>query len=316
MELIQECEYSLKLNEHSEALLAWRYGVLGDTDGESQLVTGFFKRVIEERAGRLICLFSIPGCSRARLIVDGGEVITALPREKSFDTTDANLAASLIEGVRLADPALLPAKTIIRLRNEILKRNEPINKDSFRRHLRKILNSARTAKIEDVKGPGEAANDVPEERNVRSGSLFERAEEILERLKSGDQFVQTKEGEFGAMPPEELEEIAVMGIPEKSRHVGFWDEHKNLEILAVDAARIVGKGLVTDLTPADIIEGKPIFNLFYEVDGTLYRLFTKFKEGIWNYPVGTSGIFVKNYGAGGLYIEDPKLHEDGGDIAD
>ena len=82
MDFIQDCEYSLKLNEHSEAMLAWRYGILGDREGESCLVTGLFKKVIDERDSRLTCLFSIPGCSRARLIVDGGEVITALPREK------------------------------------------------------------------------------------------------------------------------------------------------------------------------------------------------------------------------------------------
>jgi len=104
MTFVQDCEYELELNAHSEAMLAWRYGLVGKLENGRNTVTGFFKKQLGQVDGRAECIFALDGCSRVRMVIDGDSVITALPNLESFASPDAQQIVAMMEGVRLLSP--------------------------------------------------------------------------------------------------------------------------------------------------------------------------------------------------------------------
>ena len=42
---VQDCEYELELNSHSELMLAWRYGIKGTVNNGKSVVKGYFKKI-------------------------------------------------------------------------------------------------------------------------------------------------------------------------------------------------------------------------------------------------------------------------------
>ena len=287
MQLVQDCEYELELNIHSEAMLAWRYGLVGELANGKHTVTGFFKKQLGEVDGRAECIFALEGCSRVRLVIDGDSVITALPSLESFASPDAQQIVAMIEGVRLVSPSLLSAADIVELRQEVVESNRAPEKDHFRRRLRKFLNAVDFGSI--IFGGEQTTDFVGEEQSI---GLQDSVEARLGERLPYERLLQ--------MSPEELEEIAEIGIPEQRRFVKYWDRDESLKILAVEGVRVIYAGE---------LENSYSYRVFYEHEGTVYRLHTIWPKAVSNYSAGDTVIYVKDYGVEGhLYVENPVPH--------
>jgi len=287
MTFVQDCEYELELNAHSEAMLAWRYGLMGELANGKHTVTGFFKKQLGQVDGRAECIFALDGCSRVRLVIDGESVITALPSLESFASPDAQQIVAMMEGVRLVSPSLLSAADIVELRQEIVESNRAPEKDIFRRRLSKFLKGVDFGSV--IFGGEQSKDFASAERPIglRASEEAPLAEKLpYERLLQ--------------MSPEELEEIAEIGIPGQSRFVRYWDKNESLKILAVEGVRVIYSGE---------LENSYSFRVFYEHEGTVYRLHTFWPKAVSNYAPGDSVIYVKDYGSDGhLYVENPVPH--------
>lgn len=287
MTFVQNCEYELELNAHSETMLAWRYGLVGDLANGRNTVTGFFKKQLGHVDGRAECIFALDGCSRVRLVIDGDSVITALPSLESFASPDAQQIVAMMEGVRLVSPSLLSAADIVELRKEIVESNRAPEKDTFRRRLRKFLNGIDFGSV--ILGGEQYKDFVSAEQPV---GLQASEETMLTEKLPYERLLQ--------MSAEELEEIAEIGIPNQSRFVKYWDRDESLKILAVEGVRVIYAGELRDSYS---------YRVFYEHEGTVYRLHTIWPKAVSNYAVGDRVIYVKDYGVEGhLYVENPEPH--------
>jgi len=287
MQLVQGCEYELELNTHSEAMLAWRYGLVGELANGRNTVTGFFKKQLAQVDGRAECIFALDGCSRVRLVIEGDSVITALPSLESFASPDAQQIVAMMEGVRLVSPSLLSAADIVELRQEVVKSNRAPEKDVFRRRLRKFLQALDFDSI--VFGGEQSTDFVGEEQSV--GLQVSVGAPLAEKLPY-ERLLQ--------MSPEELEEIAEIGIPGQNRFVKYWDRDQSLKILAVEGVRVIYSGE---------LKNSYSYRVFYEHEGTVYRLHTIWPKAVSNYSAGDTVIYVKDYGVEGhLYVENPVPH--------
>jgi hypothetical protein len=287
MTFVQDCEYELELNAHSEAMLAWRYGLVGKLENGRNTVTGFFKKQLGKVDGRAECIFALDGCSRVRLVIEGDSVITALPSLESFASPDAQQIVAMMEGVRVLSPLLLSAADIVGLRKEIVESNRAPEKDVFRRRLRKFLKGVDVVNV--ITGCEQSKGFVSAEQpiGVQASDEAPLVEELpYERLLQ--------------MSPEELEEIAEIGIPDQNRLVRYWDKDESLKILAVEGVRVIYSGE---------LENSDSYRVFYEHQGSVYRLHTIWPKAVSNYAAGASVIYVKDYGSDEhLYVENPVPH--------
>lgn len=286
MTFVQNCECELELNAHSETMLAWRYGLVGELANGRHTVTGFFKKQLGQVDGRAECIFALDGCSRVRLVIDGDSVITALPSLESFASPDAQQIVAMMEGVRLVSPSLLSAADIVELRKEIVESNRAPEKDTFRRRLRKFLNGIDFGSV--IFGGEQSKYFVSAEQSI---GLQASEETTLTEKLPYERLLQ--------MSAEELEEIAEIGIPNQSRFVKYWDRDESLKILAVEGARVIYAGKLENSS----------YRVFYEHEGTVYRLHTIWQKAVSNYAAGDRVIYVKDYGVEGhLYVENPEPH--------
>lgn len=250
-------------------------------------VTGFFKKQLGQVDGRAECIFALDGCSRVRLVIEGDSVITALPSLESFASPDAQQIGAMMEGVRLVSPSLLSAADIVELRQEVVESNRAPEKDAFRRMLRKFLKGVDFGSV--IFGGEQSKDFVSAEQPV--GLQASEEAPLAEKLPY-EQLLQ--------MSAEELEEIAEIGIPHQSRFVKYWDIDESLKILAVEGVRVIYAGE---------LKNSYSYRVFYEHEGTVYRLHTIWPKAVSNYAAGDRVIYVKDYGVEGhLYVENPEPH--------
>ena len=290
MQFVQDCEYELELNSHSETMLAWRYGLTGEVANGRNTVTGFFKKTLRHLDGRIECIFALEGCRRVHLIVDGDAVITALATLKSFSTPDAQQIVSMMEGIRLVNPSLLSATDIVGFRQHIIESNRPAEKDAFRRQLRKFL------KAIDVGGSTQSGDQASDAASSASESAIDAFDGDLSAARKlpFDQLLEMK--------PEELEQIAEIGIPETNRFVRYWNANESLKILAVEDIQVIYAGE---------LQGSSSFRVFYQHGDSVYRLHTIWPKAVESYQTGDSVLYVKDYGSdGNLYVENPVPHRE------
>jgi hypothetical protein len=288
---VQGCEYVLELNSHSELMLAWRYGVKGTFDGDKAFLTGYFKKIFLDEGGRKSCLFSVEGSSRARLIIAGDSVVTALPRDKIFSSPDAQAIVAMMEGVRLLDSDAFTIDDVIAYRGDVIESNKAPDKNRFRRNIRGVLEQ----RLSSTRKPSKIDSGLePKDQPVLT---YGSTEESRSNTKT---HVPLSFEAVCKLEYAKLEELAEIGLPDNRRHVCFWDQGETIQIVAFDKARIIASGYLRE---------SAVYQLFFEFEGAVYRIFSRFQMAVENYKAGDIGIYAKDYGEH-LYLENPEPHRE------